>query len=214
GAGARVDQQRRQRVRGRVHHLGREEDIRNVQGERRRDRGRSHRARLRNRLRDPRPVRQPHPDRAARAHLAPARPQGGGPKMITSLRVTTTRATKVNTTAALLACGAVAGPLFLVVVFIQAITRRGFSMTIHPPRMLRLRAPLLVLRDRGWRYGTLLRLCDERAESRQPDSALARAGSRLDLDLDHPGATARAGEPRMRFRAKVLLAGKTATGVE
>ncbi len=63
--------------------------------------------------------------------------------MITSLRVTTTRATKVNTTAALLACGAVAGPLFLVVVFIQAITRRGFSMTIHPPS-------LLSLGDGGW----------------------------------------------------------------
>ena len=63
--------------------------------------------------------------------------------MITSLRVTTTRATKVNTTAALLACGAVAGPLFLVVVFIQAFTRRGFSMTIHPPS-------LLSLGDGGW----------------------------------------------------------------
>ena len=63
--------------------------------------------------------------------------------MITSLRVTTTRATKVNTTAALLACGAVAGPLFLVVVFIQDITRRGFSMTIHPPS-------LLSLGDGGW----------------------------------------------------------------
>ena len=63
--------------------------------------------------------------------------------MITSLRATTTRATKVNTTAALLACGAVAGPLFLVVVFIQAITRRGFSMTIHPPS-------LLSLGDGGW----------------------------------------------------------------
>jgi len=63
--------------------------------------------------------------------------------MITSLRATTTRATKVNTTAALLACGAVAGPLFLVVVFIQAFTRRGFSMTIHPPS-------LLSLGDGGW----------------------------------------------------------------
>ncbi|TMF70836.1 MAG: DUF998 domain-containing protein [Chloroflexi bacterium] len=63
--------------------------------------------------------------------------------MITSLRVTTTPATKVNTTAALLACGAVAGPLFLVVVFIQAFTRRGFSMTIHPPS-------LLSLGDGGW----------------------------------------------------------------
>jgi len=63
--------------------------------------------------------------------------------MITSLRTTTTRATKVNTTAALLACGAVAGPLFLVVVFIQAFTRRGFSMTIHPPS-------LLSLGDGGW----------------------------------------------------------------
>ena len=63
--------------------------------------------------------------------------------MITSLRVTTTRATKVNTTAALLACGAVAGPLFVVLVFIQAFTRRGFNMTIHPPS-------LLSLGDGGW----------------------------------------------------------------
>ena len=63
--------------------------------------------------------------------------------MITSLRVTTTPATKVNTTAALLACGAVAGPLFVVLVFIQAFTRRGFNMTIHPPS-------LLSLGDGGW----------------------------------------------------------------
>jgi len=63
--------------------------------------------------------------------------------MITSLRATTTRATKVNTTAALLACGAVAGPLFLVLVFIQAFTRRGFNMTVHPPS-------LLSLGDGGW----------------------------------------------------------------
>ncbi|OLC19520.1 MAG: hypothetical protein AUI87_01400 [Actinobacteria bacterium 13_1_40CM_3_66_19] len=63
--------------------------------------------------------------------------------MITSLRATTTRATKVNTTAALLACGAVAGPLFVVLVFIQAFTRRGFNMTIHPPS-------LLSLGDGGW----------------------------------------------------------------
>ena len=63
--------------------------------------------------------------------------------MITQLRITSSRATKVNTTSALLACGAVAGPLFLVVVFIQAFTRRGFNVTIHPPS-------LLSLGDGGW----------------------------------------------------------------
>ena len=63
--------------------------------------------------------------------------------MITQLRITSTRATKVSTTAALLACGAVAGPLFLVVVSTLAFTRRGFNMTIHPPS-------LLSLGDGGW----------------------------------------------------------------
>jgi len=59
--------------------------------------------------------------------------------MITQLRITSTRATKVSTTA----YGAVAGPLFLVVVSTLAFTRRGFNMTIHPPS-------LLSLGDGGW----------------------------------------------------------------
>ena len=41
-------------------------------------------------------------------------------------------------TATLLACGAVAGPLFLVVVFVQAFTRAGFDITRHPPSLLSL----------------------------------------------------------------------------
>src|SRR6266550_3118077 len=81
-------------------------------------------------------------------------------------------------------------------------------------RVLRLHASLLVLGDRGWRYGALLRLRHERFVPRQPASTLARPRRRVDLDLDHPGPAPRAGEARMRFRAKVLLAGKTATGVE
>jgi len=41
-------------------------------------------------------------------------------------------------TATLLACGAIAGPLFLVVVFVQAFTRAGFDITRHPPSLLSL----------------------------------------------------------------------------
>jgi hypothetical membrane protein len=43
----------------------------------------------------------------------------------------------------LLACGIVAGPLFLVVWFIQAFTRAGFDLTRHP-------LSLLSLGDLGW----------------------------------------------------------------
>jgi Protein of unknown function (DUF998) len=66
--------------------------------------------------------------------------------MIGQLRSNTapTRSTtKVDATNALLTCGAVAGPLFIVVVFIQAFTRAGFDLTKHPPS-------LLSLGDLGW----------------------------------------------------------------
>src|SRR5438046_7895953 len=41
-------------------------------------------------------------------------------------------------TATLLVCGAIAGPLFLVVIFVQAFTRTGFDITRHPPSLLSL----------------------------------------------------------------------------
>ena len=44
---------------------------------------------------------------------------------------------------ALLACGAVAGPLFVVVTVVEAFTRSGFDITRHPPS-------LLSLGDLGW----------------------------------------------------------------
>ena len=43
-----------------------------------------------------------------------------------------------RTTATLLACGAVAGPLFIAATFIQAFTRAGFDITLHPPSLLSL----------------------------------------------------------------------------
>jgi hypothetical membrane protein len=46
-------------------------------------------------------------------------------------------------TARMLACGVVAGPLFLVVWLIQALTRDGFDLTNHP-------LSLLSLGDLGW----------------------------------------------------------------
>src|SRR5205823_5762829 len=73
---------------------------------------------------------------------------------------------------------------------------------------------VLVLGDSRSADRRLLRLRHERAEPRQPLGAVVRAGRRLDLDVDHSGAAARRQGGRMRFRAKVLLAGKTATGVE
>ncbi|MFD1936840.1 DUF998 domain-containing protein [Nonomuraea mangrovi] len=51
--------------------------------------------------------------------------------------LTTTR------TAGLLACGVVAGPLFLTVWLVQALTREGFDLTRHP-------LSLLSLGDLGW----------------------------------------------------------------
>ncbi|GAA5059391.1 hypothetical protein HNP84_008648 [Thermocatellispora tengchongensis] len=50
---------------------------------------------------------------------------------------------KVPATGRLLACGVVAGPLFLVVWFAQAVTRDGFDLTRHP-------LSLLSLGDLGW----------------------------------------------------------------
>lgn len=41
-------------------------------------------------------------------------------------------------TARLLACGVVAGPLFLAVLMIQAFTREGFDLSRHPLSMLSL----------------------------------------------------------------------------
>jgi len=52
-------------------------------------------------------------------------------------------ATATRTTRALLACGTVAGPLFLVVAFVQVFTRDGFDLTRHP-------LSLLSLGDLGW----------------------------------------------------------------
>lgn len=49
----------------------------------------------------------------------------------------------VPTTARLLVCGVVAGPLFLAVWFAQAVTRDGFDLTRHP-------LSLLSLGDLGW----------------------------------------------------------------
>lgn len=43
-----------------------------------------------------------------------------------------------KTTRALLACGVVAGPLFLIVVLAQALTREGFDLTRHPLSLLSL----------------------------------------------------------------------------
>jgi hypothetical membrane protein len=51
--------------------------------------------------------------------------------------------TATTTTRALLACGVVAGPLYIVVVLIQALTREGFDLTRHP-------ASLLSTGDLGW----------------------------------------------------------------
>jgi hypothetical protein len=49
----------------------------------------------------------------------------------------------LGTTRALLACGAVAGPLFIVVAIVQAFTRAGFDLVRHP-------LSLLSLGDLGW----------------------------------------------------------------
>ena len=46
-------------------------------------------------------------------------------------------------TARLLACGVLAGPLFLTVLMIQAFTREGFDLSRHP-------LSLLSLGDLGW----------------------------------------------------------------
>jgi Protein of unknown function (DUF998) len=58
-------------------------------------------------------------------------------------RTTTTTATTTTTTRALLACGVVAGPLFIVVGLAQMLTRDGFDPIRHP-------LSLLSLGDLGW----------------------------------------------------------------
>jgi hypothetical protein len=55
----------------------------------------------------------------------------------------TTSAARGPTTSALLACGAVAGPLFVAVALAQAATRAGFDLKRHPFSMLSLG-------DLGW----------------------------------------------------------------
>jgi len=52
-------------------------------------------------------------------------------------------ATGTNGTRALLACGVVAGPLFVAVALLQVLTRQGFDLTRHP-------ISLLSLGDLGW----------------------------------------------------------------
>jgi hypothetical membrane protein len=52
-------------------------------------------------------------------------------------------ATTTNRTRALLACGVVAGPLFLAVAVLQALTRDGFDLSRHP-------LSLLSLGELGW----------------------------------------------------------------
>ena len=47
------------------------------------------------------------------------------------------------TTRALVGAGAIAGPLFIIVGLVQALTREGFDLTRHP-------LSLLALGDRGW----------------------------------------------------------------
>jgi hypothetical protein len=49
-------------------------------------------------------------------------------------------ATTTTGTPALLACGVVAGPLFVVVAVLQALTREGFDPGRHPLSLLRLGA--------------------------------------------------------------------------
>jgi hypothetical protein len=52
-------------------------------------------------------------------------------------------ATATNRTSALLACGVVAGPLYVVVALVQVLTRDGFDLSRHP-------LSLLSLGDLGW----------------------------------------------------------------
>lgn len=57
---------------------------------------------------------------------------------ITARSAQATRSSAAGITRALLACGAVAGPLFIVVGFIQIPLRAGFDWTRHPLSMLSL----------------------------------------------------------------------------
>lgn len=63
--------------------------------------------------------------------------------MATAGAVRNASPTDTTTTRALLTCGVVAGPLYIVVVAIQALTRDGFDLTRHP-------ASLLSTGDLGW----------------------------------------------------------------
>ncbi len=64
----------------------------------------------------------------------PATPRSGIPA---------STATATNGTRALLACGVIAGPLFIVVALLQVLTRDGFDLRRHP-------LSLLSLGDLGW----------------------------------------------------------------
>jgi len=63
--------------------------------------------------------------------------------MATAGAVRNASPTDTTTTPALLICGVVAGPLYIVVVAIQALTRDAFDLTRHP-------ASLLSNGDVGW----------------------------------------------------------------
>ena len=63
--------------------------------------------------------------------------------MATAGAVRNASPTDTTTTSALLTCGVVAGPLYIVVVAIHALTRDGFDLTRHP-------ASLLSTGDLGW----------------------------------------------------------------
>jgi hypothetical membrane protein len=63
--------------------------------------------------------------------------------MTTAGAVRNASPTDTTTTRALLACGVVAGPLYMAVVVIQALARDGFDLTRHP-------ASLLSTGDLGW----------------------------------------------------------------
>ncbi len=57
--------------------------------------------------------------------------------------MTTSIDLRTSATRRLLACGIVAGPLFLAVILVQAFTREGFDLGRHP-------ISLLSLGDLGW----------------------------------------------------------------
>jgi hypothetical membrane protein len=63
------------------------------------------------------------------------------PREIPMSTATPTESTTTSATRALLACGIVAGPLYVIVAFIQAMTRDGFDLRHHPISLLSLGQP-------------------------------------------------------------------------